>query len=261
MSGWSATAARPSSIAARASSISRCASSNSPRWIARIAFAHERIALRDAGVRARAPGRARRSAVGALRRRRPGPRDGGQMRAASTSAAGLTTMFTRSSPNAGRPLNDRRAVRPHGVSRVALPSRARTRGCGRRRSRAAGPGLGRRPCAFDRQQRPHVAAEQHEQDRGRVPHRPQRRDQTDQRGEHDALDQHHQHAATAFARASLRTRATAQERRPLAGRDDPPALRFGLRQHVHVSLEVLHALVRQVPGSPSTRGRGMRPIW
>src|SRR4029450_2242425 len=34
-----------------------------------------------------------------------------QTRAASTSAAGLTTMFTRSSPNAGRPLNDRRAVR------------------------------------------------------------------------------------------------------------------------------------------------------
>src|SRR4029453_11318253 len=36
---------------------------------------------------------------------------GVQTRAASTSAAGLTTMFTRSSPNAGRPLNDRRAVR------------------------------------------------------------------------------------------------------------------------------------------------------
>src|SRR4029450_8547010 len=36
---------------------------------------------------------------------------GVQTRAASASAAGLTTMFTRSSPNAGRPLNDRRAVR------------------------------------------------------------------------------------------------------------------------------------------------------
>src|SRR4029450_9423738 len=36
---------------------------------------------------------------------------GVQTRAASTSAAGLTTMFTRSSPNAGRPLADRRAVR------------------------------------------------------------------------------------------------------------------------------------------------------
>ena len=36
---------------------------------------------------------------------------GVQTRAASASAAGLTTMLTKSSPNAGRPLNDRRAVR------------------------------------------------------------------------------------------------------------------------------------------------------
>ena len=48
-SGWSRTASSPSLMASAASAISSCARPVSRRWIARIAFAHDRMARRAAG--------------------------------------------------------------------------------------------------------------------------------------------------------------------------------------------------------------------
>src|SRR3990172_3574995 len=137
MSGCSLTASRPSSSAALASSISRCARSSSPRWIARIAFAQERIARRESG-------RAR--------------------------------------------------------SRAAMRPAIRRRGSG---GGGDGGGGGGGVAGLHRDEEPHVGAEGHQQDRGRVPHGPQRRNEADEAGERDALDQDDEDAAAALTRPCL----------------------------------------------------------
>src|SRR3990170_3465622 len=245
--GWSSTAARPSSIAAFASSISRCATSSSPRWIARIAFAQERIAAREAGS-----ARSRASMTSSNRRRSP-----------SEMSSRFTTRRLHAGDAdvaAGRPDHDGRAVfgaeggeAVEGGARRAprcvgcVPETSAPRTC--RRGGVSCRRVAHLRFPPQRDQEPDVDAEEGYQRGPGVPHHPKGRHEADQEREADALEHEDEDAAAALPGPGLRARLGPDERDPLPRRDDPPpvCVPLGSGEQIHPPFEVPHAPVRRPP--------------
>src|SRR5581483_1512131 len=91
-----------------------------------------------------------------------------------------------------------------------------------------------------------------------VPHDPERRNQTDEKREADALGEEDEHTLAAFSSAGLSPCPRPHERHALAGGDDPASLSAALRlcEQLHVPPEVLHRSRRG--RLPTVRGKQER---
>src|SRR4051812_2598634 len=263
----SSTAASPQSRAARASPISSEAFSASPRWTARIAFADERIAEREAisaCSRAAVFSSKRRwnSRVRSSRLTRAGPsgaRDVELARGPHDHVHAIA-LVERAEPVVSRARGATLALRDVAAS-ARVSARARVPRVLRRRrhlvNRVVHRTVARILDVLEGEQQEHVRDQESGEQRRDRPDRPQRRNRSDQERDADALEEEDEHAAAALTRAGNPALVQSEEGRGLLRRDDPaPPWRISFRKHFHVALEPLDARSWGMPSSSCGKHEG-----